>query len=498
MTIDIDTPKSPGWWLQRLNKKLLDRNKEQQHLFDRYEGNTPMPAALRTAPDSAKRFYNTARTSFAEMIVKSVKYPLNIGGVLTAEENGDLGDSVAWKLLTNSGMFDESDDVHRLAILSGNGYGVVQYHEGTDSYRYTCEDPRQIITQHDPIVQSEVIAAARWYYDAIEERACATLWLEGKTHHAFKPQKSERGYNRFSAGAWEWDPEFGGEEGAERDLPPIPGLPKIPVFRYRNEEGVSEIGRHVGVLDRIDHLVLQGMTIATYQAFKQRAIKVPAKDMPRTNPKTGDVIDYDKMFSADPGALWRLPETAELWESGQVDLTPVWLGVDKGIQQLSAVTFTPLAMFSPEGQNQSAEGASFAREGRTFKIEDRQRRFGHTHVKALSLLFAMSGFPERANPDTIEIVWSPAERHSLTQKTQALINTGSMPWQARMEEVMQLSPRKIERMKRMREEDALRDAMIAGMMEAAAAGPDVPEGDPDARDDNDDADTDDVDSVTTG
>lgn len=477
MTIeDLDEPQSPGWWLRYLSRKLQARNTETKDLFDRYEGETAMPRSLLAAPESAKRFYQTARTSFAEMIVKSVKYPLKVSTVLTAVENGDLGDAFAWRSFSSSGMEEEIDDVHRLAILSGNGYGVLQHHGPSDTIRYTAEDPREVITQHDPVIQSEIIAAAKFYHDDIEGRARAILWLPGKTYYAFKEQKTNTGYTRFGA-SWSWDDDLGGSAGKDRTLPPAAGLTNdIPVFRYRNEEGVGEFRRHVGLLDRVDHMVLQGMTIATYQAFKQRAIKVDDDDMPDIDPETGREIDYDEIFAADPGSLWRLPQAAEIWESGAVDLTPVWTGVDKTIQQLAAVTFTPLAMFAPEGQNQSAAGSSFAREGRTFKIEDRQARFGHIHAKALAMLFALQQDYSRSNPEDLEIVWRPAERLSLTEMTDALSKSASMPWQARMEEIMQYSPRKVARMKKMRDEDSLREEMYAGTGDAAGPGPAVESG----------------------
>lgn len=456
MTIDVDTPQSPGWWLKRLSKKLLARNDEIQELFDRYEGDAPLPSSLRDAPDSARRFFKASRTSFAEMVVKSVKYPLSIQSVLTSADNGELGDREAWRMFSASGMSEETDEVHRVMFIAGDSYGIVQDYRG--DYRYTSEDPREVITQHDPVVQSEVIAAAKFHYDSIQERAVATLWLEDATYQATKSQRTSRGYQRFGSG-WEWNAEYGGEDGMSRPAPD--GAAAIPVFRYRNEEGVGEFKRHRDLLDRLDHMVLQGMTIATYQAFKQRAIKAPSKDMPDKHPQTGEPIDYDRMFEADPGSLWRLPDTAEIWESGGIDMTPVWTGMEKFIQQLAAVTFTPLAMFSPEGQNQSASGASFAREGRTFKIEDRKRRLGHVHAKALATLFALNGDEDRSRSEDIEIVWRPSERYSLTEKTSALANSTSMPWQARMEEIMQFTPGMIERMKRQRLDDMTSEMMAA-------------------------------------
>ena len=159
-------------------------------------------------------------------------------------------------------------------------------------------------------------------------------------------------------------------------------------------------------------------------------------------------IDYDDVLSSDPGSVWKLPETATVWESGAVDLTPVWTGVEKATQQLSAVTFTPLAVFSPEGQNQSAAGAGFAREGRTFKIEDRHDRFGPVHARALWLMFRLAGDSQRADLSKIHVQWRPAERYTLAEKADALpkFKAGGVPWRTTMIEVGQFAPEVIERM----------------------------------------------------
>jgi hypothetical protein len=83
----------------------------------------------------------------------------------------------------------------------------------------------------------------------------------------------------------------------------------VPVVEFVNRNGVGEFERHLDVLDRINHMLLQRMVIATFQAFRQRAIKVEnAEDMPDKDPETGEPIDYDDIFAADPGALWQLPK----------------------------------------------------------------------------------------------------------------------------------------------------------------------------------------------
>lgn len=463
MSIDIETKGAPGWWLHRLSKKLEGRRKGVEDLFARYEGDAPVPSSLRDAPESAQRFFKASRTAFAEMIVKAVKYPLRIQSVATAADRADAGDPAAWRLVVSSGLREEGDDACRVSLTAGNAYAIVGMHNGRA--RYTAEDPRQVVTIHDPVVQADILAAGKFFHHEVDERAYAYLYKPGRVWRAFTPRKSP-GRVRFGA-SWEWDEGFGGAEGK--------ALPEgcedlMPVFRYRNEEGVGEFERHRDLLDRLDHMVLQGMTIATLQAFRQRAIKVDPKDMPDEDEDTGEPIDYDDMFLADPGALWKLPATAEMWESGAVDLTPVWTGMEKFTQQLSAVTFTPLAMFSPEGQNQSAAGSAFAREGRTFKIEDRQDRFGATHAQALSALFRLTGDTERSPVEDIDIVWRPAERYSLAERSDAAVKAkaSDIPWEARARDIWQYTPRQIERMRTERMDDLLVVSVQPPVLEGAA------------------------------
>lgn len=455
MAIDIDTIGSPGWYLKRLSKKLQDRYKTVDAAFERFENRSPVPQVMQDAPDAARRFFQASRTAFAEMVVKAIKYPLRVQGILTDADasTGDLGDVEAERMFKRSGMAVEVDDVHRITLVSGNGYAIVDLND--DKPTYTSEDPRQVVTLHDPIVQSKVIAAGKFFFHDEDSLTYAYLWLPGRVWRAVYPAGRARPKRtpRFSS-AWDWDEAFGGEEGWSY---PDDLSDYMPVLRYRNEEGVGEFIRHEGLLDRLDHMVLQGMTIATLQAFKQRAIKVPEDDMPAED-EDGREIDYNDTLSADPGALWKLPETAEIWESGNVDLTPVWTGMEKFTQQLSAVTFTPLAMFSPEGQNQSAAGSAFAREGRTFKIEDRQDRFGATHAEALAKLFRLSGDTQRSEAESIEVVWRPAERYSLAEKADALpkFKAGEVPWRSRMIQVGQYTPRQVQRM----ESERLTDAVL--------------------------------------
>jgi hypothetical protein len=452
--IDVKTPESPGWWLRRCSVKLEARTKRIDPLFARYEGNAPVPSSLANAPDAAKHFFCVSRTNFAEMVVRAVRYRLRVAGILTAASMDEVGDAEAYDLWRRSGMAHEHHDVNRNTLVAGDAYVLCAEYKGKPAA--TAEDPRQVVTIHDPVRQSEILAAAKLFHDDVADVDLGYLFLPGDTEDgpgrrwvAKRSRKMPRkGAPPFTASGWEWDTDSGGANG---ESVPV----SMPMVRFRNEEGVGEFERHLDILDRIDHLILQGMVIATLQAFKQRAIQVPAADMPDVDPKTGVEIDYNDVFTADPGALWKLPETAKMWESGAVDLTPITTMATKEIERLSAVTFTPMSMFTPEAANQSAAGASLVKEGLTTKVEDKQARLEGPYAQVLSILGRIAGIKTLKDPFTIKIRWAPAERYSLGEKADAGMKAkaADVPWRTRMRQVWQMDPEDIERMASERMDD---------------------------------------------
>lgn len=455
MPIDVVTPDSPGWWLKKCHTKLEARNKRIVPLFKRYEGDAPMPTSMIAAPETAKRFYRTSRTNFADLVIKAVTYRLKVARIQTALDDGEIGDVEAWKAWRKAGMLVEGPDIIRNAIVAGDGYAIVADDGGTPAA--TSEDPRQVVTIHDPVRQSKIRAGAKFFHDDDLDLDLAYLHRPGRIWVARRERKTTGRTQavRFSA-AWDWSDEHGGEEGL--------ALPEgfeadVTIVRYRNDEGVGDFERHTDILDRVDHLILQGMVVVTLQAFKQRAIKVPKKDMPDKDPETGEEIDYNDVLSADPGALWQLPETAEMWESGAVDVTPITTMISKEIERISAVTFTPLSMFTPEGANQSAQGASLVREGMTFKVEDKQERVGEAMARTASLIFRMAGgeLTAAADPETIRIGWAPAERFSLAERGDAAVKAkaSGVPWRTIMIDIWQFSPEQVVRMETERMNDQI-------------------------------------------
>lgn len=475
MVIDVDEPMSPGWWLDRCHTKLLARQDRLMRLFSRYVGNPWEPDWIDGSPDAAKRFYRAARTSFAEMIVKAPLRRLRVTSILTAADSSEIGDEVAWRVWRRAGMLSAATDIHRTMLIAGDAYAIVGV---DDAGPYaTAEDPRQVVTIHDPIRQDRVRAAAKFFTDADTRTDYGYLYMPGRRFVA-KSQDVTRPLGAFGEPAsrvafapreWVWDDDHGGPDG---EAWPEGMGDFVGVIRYRNDEGVGEFERHEDILYRIDHVILQGMVIATMQAFKQRAIKVDPADMPDVDPSTGQPINYDEILSADPGALWKLPLTAELWESGQVDLNGILAMAEKEMQRLSAVTFTPLSMFNSDAVNQSAAGAELVKEGLTDKVSALHDRCDQPHAIVAASLLRLAEFEDRANVDDIRIGWAPAVRYSLTEKAQAATagKASEVPWRTRMREFWQFTPEEIAQM----ESERMTDELLFGAT-VAATGPADPE-----------------------
>jgi hypothetical protein len=251
------------------------------------------------------------------------------------------------------------------------------------------------------------------------------------------------------------------------------GLPALcPIVPFVNEDGLSEFEPFLPLVDRINQQILQRMTIATIQAFKQRAFK----GLPQKDPQTGKDIDYDSIFVADPGAIWNIPASAEIWESGQVDLQPILLAIRDDVKDLAAVSGTPLYSISPDVANGSAEGASLQREQLSFRVDARQDRWEISHEMVVELIFRTLEDDKRAEPGTVEVMWAHTDRPSMAERASAIAQTtGVIPRYQQLTEIWGMSPAQADRAMNDLKQDFIMDQMYsAAATPAAPSAPPLP------------------------
>lgn len=236
----------------------------------------------------------------------------------------------------------------------------------------------------------------------------------------------------------------------------LSGSDAPPIVLYENENNVGEYEPHLDLLDSIHHLILQGLVIATTQAFRQRYVtgNFPAQDA------DGDDIDYDGVFAFAPDTTIQLPADAKMGELGQGEIQGILSARRADLQDLSALTATPLPALAPESANQSAQGAALTDQAAVFKAEDRQDRLDNPHARTMSLAFHMEGDSERENLLDLEPIWAPAERFTLSEKADAASKSTALTWRAQMSEVWQFSPQQIDEMEIDRKAEQVETALL--------------------------------------
>jgi hypothetical protein len=442
---------SPEWWIDRLLPRLAAQAEAADDLDDYYRGENELPPMCPQVRDAYRRLMAMARTNFSELIVEAVRERMSIMGFRTGGSDDPTGDAAAWELWQDNALDADADHVHRAKLAMGVAYVIVGL--DAEGVTITPEDPRQVYAECDPVRRRRITAAIKVYRDDLEDVDRLFLYLPGKVYYADRLAPMEGAVVEtslsFDSSGWEW-------RGA--GLLPTDVVPVVP-FRNRPDlygQPQGEFQAHLGHLDRLQYVILQRLEIATLQAFRQRALK----GAPDTD-EVGNPIDYDDLFAADPGAMWLLPETAELWESGQVDMTGSLMAAKDDIEQLAAVTRTPMHYFAPASANQSAEGATLARESLIFKIRDQLRQTGESWETVMALAFEFAGDPERASRRDMEVIWSNPERYSLAEATDAASKvTDVLPWRSIMEDIFQKTPQEIERLEAQR----LTDAMVKGVL----------------------------------
>lgn len=457
--IDVQSPGSPGWWLDRLYRKLAENRSRYDRLDAYYTGEAGIPVlASKAARESYQRLMSMARMNFAELVVEAVRERMVPMAFRTGAADDELGDAVAWELWQANSLDADSALVHRTSLSLGDAYVIVG---GVDQEigapLITPEDPRQVVVESDPRRRRKTVAGLKVFRDDVAGVDLAYLYLPGQVFRA--ASRNQQPEAALEPGAWAW-------AGEPERLP----APVVPVVRFPNRadlygRGFGEFETHLGLLNRINYTILNRLEIATLQAFRQRA----AKNLPNED-ENGNPIDYSDVFNMDPGAFWLLPEGAELWESGQVDLTGIRQSIRDDVQDLAAVTRTPLFYLTPEANNGSAEGASLAREGLVFKTGDRIVQAAESWEQVMSLAFTFAGDEERASRRDMQCVFASPERFSLAERFDAATKAqaAGVPWRQVMADVLQYGPQEIARMEAERSSDALLAASFLPAQPAAA------------------------------
>lgn len=424
--------------------KKLAKEQLRMNLLERYyDGDAPLPEGADGQSRAYRRFQKKSRLNMAQLSVAAVRERMRVGGFRTGASDDENGDDSARRLWKANKLDVYSADLHTNFLKFGEAYAIVGMRQGREYPVVTVEDPRQIETLTNPEDPSEITAAVK-------------IFSEYGCHYAYFYYPEEIEVYKKDADKSPFDPDgYMFEESLSGPNP----LGEVPVVKFTNMDEKGEYEPYLDIIDRINHMILQRLVIATTQAFKQKWIK---GDFP-THDQDGNEVDYNGLFESAPGAMWMLPEGADIGEMGQSNIQDILHAVRADIQDFAAVTRTPMHYLNSEGANQSAEGAALSREGLVFKTEDRIARATVGWSKVMSLMFKYMGDDERAELLDLEPIWQSPERYSLSERADANSKFQDIPFRSRMSLIGQFSPAELAEMEAEKAgEELITQALLEG------------------------------------
>ena len=403
--------RTPAQWLDILTERMDADAQRYRRLAQYVNGDAPLPELSRDTSEAWKTFQKEARTNFGATIRDAVAdrvVPLGITVGGSVSSPSAKAAALVWR-------DNRMDSVVRELLIHGLTYGrsfLSVYASDSGVPVIVAESPLRVCVDTDPLRPWRINAAVRVWRNPTESTDYATVMADGVMQsfkrHSFTETRnsSTTVLDRFQGG-WVEDGEPTEQKGA------------IPVVVYDNPQRVAEVEPHTDIIDRINRSVLNLLTTAAMQAFKQRALVKPdgSKGLPQKD-ENGNVIDWAKMFEPAPAALWNLPPGVSVWEGAATDTSPMLNSIVSYIKHLSAATGTPLPMLMPDSANQTAAGAENTEKAFIFKV---RQRLSQAKLAVEAALVIALELMDKSTTKTINVAFEDPTRVLLTEKYAAAV-----------------------------------------------------------------------------
>lgn len=423
-------PTTATEWLPVLAAQMDAEAPEIAKLRGYCSGNAPLPEMGRNLRASWVAFQKKARIDYGGLAVRALQSRIRPNGFRVGDNADDPAAIAAERICRDNRFYLQIKTATTDRLEVGVGYLLSGKDRNGDAM-ITAERPEHFTAATDPQRPWRVRAALKVWRDVDTDTHRACVWTETEIQNFSRPAKVAGVVERKTASdTWELD---GAPKAASR----------VPVVIMRRPQGALLLP-HLDVIDSINHGKLQRLVISAMQAFRQRALKSADGSQLQDTDKDGNDIDYTKMFEPAPGALWELPEGIDIWESASTDIGPLIEGEKADRRDFAAVTSTPLSVFIPEGQNQSAEGAANAKEGHVSLAQDEIDEIRPAAAMALVYALQLEGVDLAGK--TVEVDFAPPALVSLSERFNAANQasaTGVLARRTIQRDILGMSPEQI-------------------------------------------------------
>jgi hypothetical protein len=317
-----------------------------------------------------------------------------------------VGDA-AWELWEESNVDLVADEVHKDALLYGDGFTITE----TDGCIWV-QEPEQMAVRYSEEKPGLIELAAKVWVDKTTKNLNLNLYYPQRVvmyATSRPPQQS----GQFSAGM------FSLLEQHALEFMPVSHFPNRALSRY----GRSELKPVLPLQDALNKSVIDTLVAMEYQAFRQRWI-------------TGVDVDLDEngkpqSFKAShgPGEFLTLPgENAQVGDFAQTDMKPFQDITDAFRAECARVSGIPPYYFFAADSGGSASGESLkTMELRFTRKGKRQMRcFGNGWENALTSALVATGEVDSADGLDLNAVWDTGNSRSESEKMDVLVKKQSI------------------------------------------------------------------------
>lgn len=473
MPVDATQVESPGWWLQRLGKRMLDERKDSRaddgevtpgltSLRKAAEGRPALPHVPGVDPREIAEWMRDARTNWLSLVIDSPGERLGVDGFRfddpeeRSADGAKVSDTEANRIWQENSMDADSALVHYGAMSQRRAFVLVE--RGDDGRPVlTHETPTQVVVEHEQGNRRKLAAGLKMWRDDWTGQTRATLWTPTEIHE-FTTKTDDPQFSGHSAVLRGWDamalPNLPDGSRAN-DLGVVPLVPFVN-RRNRRPEGFAEHEDVLSIQNRINLSLINLIAAMRYGAFRQRwAVGLEVDEDPITGAKIQPYrLDIKSLWTTDVGR-----DTAQFGEFAATDLAPYVRAVEAAVQDLAAISRTPPHYLIGAVVNVSGDALKAAETGLISKVRDRQRSFGESWENVMRLAFKVTGDDARASAWSAETIWRDPESRTISELADAAVKKASagVPWRQRMED-MGYTPTQISRMEIDRAADALNAA----------------------------------------
>lgn len=405
-------PGTPDWWLDRLYKRLRDRQGDITEWDAWYSGEHPAPLGYEKATQMLQRLLETVGANFLALLSDAATERQHVEGFKVA---GVINDDV-WAIWQGNNFDSASEQVFTEKSALSSAYVLVDPNPNAAGYpTLTPEHPSQCIVENYPGSQVRAAGLKVWQDDLGDKPVVRAMVYLPDAVYAYAAPTQQWSAALALKPRWELQGSLSGAN-------PLAEVPLVPFYNRPRmlRDPRPEFHQAIPVQRRINKTLLDRMVMQEMGAFKAKwatGLEIPI------DPETQQPVEpfraaVDRMFVNENAA-------GEFGQFDAEDIRQMLAAVEADVKHSAAIVPTPPDYLLGEMTNISAEGLKAAQASLVSRVRRHMRHDEEPleDIVRLSLRAAGRDVPDVASMTTI---WRNPEFRTEGELVDALLKMSTL------------------------------------------------------------------------